>query len=145
MRSIEPLFEHIKGLKNHHHMVQCAISYGPIRVKNMEKKIRHKKNLPQIMYGAVPTFTGMSRVCHVKIQSHVVNLRTIFSYLIWPTESDGTFEISNFGQYWSYVSIWPEWWDSSWMFSKISKKGSKFSWIAIMIRFWHCQGLLFNP
>ena len=90
MRSIEPLFEHIKGLKNHHHMVQCAISYGPIPVKNMEKKIRHKKNLPQIMYGAVPTFTGMSRVCHVKIQSHMVALRTIFFDIICRTESDGT-------------------------------------------------------
>ena len=54
-------FEHKKGLKNRHHMVQCVISFGPIRVKNMEKKIRHKKNLPQIMFGAVPTFTGMSR------------------------------------------------------------------------------------
>ena len=49
-----------KGLKNHHHMVQCVIYFGPIRVKNMEKKIRHKKNLPQIMLGVVPTFTGLS-------------------------------------------------------------------------------------
>ena len=49
-----------KGLKNHHHMVQCVIYFGPIRVKNTEKKIRHKKNLPQIMLGVVPTFTGLS-------------------------------------------------------------------------------------
>ena len=41
-------------------MVQCVIYFGPIRVKNTEKKIRHKKNLPQIMLGVVPTFTGLS-------------------------------------------------------------------------------------
>ena len=57
--SFEIKFERMKGLKNHHHMVQCVISFGPIHVKNMEKKIRHKKNSPQIMFGAVPTFTGI--------------------------------------------------------------------------------------
>ena len=35
---------------------------------------------------------------HVKIQSHVVDLRTIFSDSIWPIESDGTLKFWNFGQ-----------------------------------------------
>ena len=39
----------------------------------------------------------MARVHHVKIQSHVVHLRTIFFDLFLVTESEGTFETTSLG------------------------------------------------
>ena len=47
----------------------------------------------------------MTSMRHVKNESHVVDLKAVFSYSIVLSEFDNAFEISNFGHFWSFLTI----------------------------------------
>ena len=60
------------------------------RVDSLEQSTRDKDDqIHQVRY-------SMIRVHHAKIQSHVIDLETIYFDSILPTRSNGTFEISSF-------------------------------------------------
>ena len=64
------------------------------------------KHMSRILFD-IRFYSSMIKVRHVKIQSFVVDLRTIFFGSIWLTESYGTFEISCRTPYlWYQTFLW---------------------------------------